>query len=219
MKVHTAAIIGLSLVGPSTALAKPLSYVGGAMLMQENDSGGHTAGIDYTFSPQAAVALHVQRHTRGDNFTMLGPQFNALLKRWNLPEGQGNIFAMAGGGTSLDRGEMRPAAWTGLLADYETRRVFTSYEVRLSYAKRIEKSAWQRARIGWATEPVKYNEANIWLMLQVDRRDEKHLGVHHGSRAPDTEVTPLVRAIYKTFLIEGGVSNRGNVMFNWVQQF
>ena len=34
--------------------AKPLSYVGGLMLMQENDETGYTFSFDYTFTPANA---------------------------------------------------------------------------------------------------------------------------------------------------------------------
>ena len=39
--------------------AKPLSYVGGTMVMQENDETGYTLSIDYTFNPHFAVGLKV----------------------------------------------------------------------------------------------------------------------------------------------------------------
>lgn len=203
-----------------TACGKPVSYVGGTMLMQENDSGGHTVGIDHTITPRLAVGVHAQRHIRGDNFAMFGPQLNVLVRRWNAPRSQGNIFAMAGGGTTIDRrGDMRPVGWAGMLADYETRRLFVSYELRAMYAARVERALWQRARAGFAFTPVDYNKVSPWAMVQIDRRDETHLGAHAGARAPKTEITPLVRVMYKAFLIEGGVSHRGRVMFNWVQQF
>ncbi len=220
MKLWFAVLAVFGLCAARPGQAKPLSYVGGLMLMQENDAGGSTVGLDYTLTPRFAAALHLQRHIRGDNILMLGPQINALIKRWNLPDGQGNIFSMTGAGTTISHGEMRPAVWTGLLADYETRQVFASYEVRLTYAKAIERSAWQRARVGWSPIPQDYDALNPWLMVQVDRYDEKHLAGHaHTAREPKTEVTPIVRLIYKGFLMEGGVSLHGKVMFNWVQQF
>lgn len=197
-----------------------MSYVGGLMLMQENDSGGHTAGMDYTITPRMAVALHVQRHIRGDNFSMVAPQMNFLVRRWNAPRSQGNIFANVSAGTSIDRrGDMRPVASVGLLADYETRELFVSYEVRAMYAAKVERFLWQRARAGFAFNPVDYNKVSPWLMVQVDYRDERHLGLHVGGREPKTEITPLVRVMYKAFLMEGGISHRGRVMFNWVKQF
>jgi hypothetical protein len=215
-----AAIVAGVLLGmPAAGIAKPISYVGGTMLMQENDASQRAVGFDTTITPNMAVAFHVQEHTRGSTFVMLGPQLNFLVRRWNLPDGQGNIFAMTGAGTTIDRGDMRLAAWTGVLADYETRRLFASYEARLMYAKDVEKSAWQRARLGIAPYLANYDEINTWLMVQVDRYDEKHFSSHHLSTLPATDVTPLVRIMFKTFMMEGGVSVRGKVMFNWIQQF
>ena len=180
------------------------------MVMIENDETGNTASIDYTFSPRAAAALYVKRETGGDDFTTIGPQINVLAKRWNLPDAQGNIFVMTGAGTAVKGGDAHFAAWTGLLADYETRRIFTSYEIRLMYAQGIEKSVWQRARLGVAPYLANYDDLNTWFMVQVD---------HHPEKAHATAVTPLIRLFYKTFLVEGGVSTRGTVMFNLVQQF
>ncbi|MGE4064244.1 MAG: hypothetical protein AB7E79_12830 [Rhodospirillaceae bacterium] len=205
---------------PGSAFGKPVSYVGGLMLMQENDSGGHMVGMDYTITPRMAVAFHAQYHVRGSDFTMLGPQVNFLVRRWNAPRSQGNIFADVGGGTTIDaNGDMRPVSWAGMLADWETRSLFVSYEIRAMYAARVQRSLWQRARAGAAFSPVDYSKVSTWAMVQVDYRDEKHLGLHAGGRDPKMEITPLVRVMYKAFLIEGGVSHRGKVMFNWVKQF
>ena len=190
------------------------------MLMQENDSGGHTVGMDYTISPRMAAAFHAQYHIRGDNFTPLGPQLNFIVKRWNAPRSQGNIFGSVGAGTAIDSsGDMRSAGWVGLLADWETRSLFVSYEVRAMYATKVERSVWQRARAGIAFYPVDYGRMSPWIMVQIDHRAEKHLGAHVGADEPRTEITPLLRVMYKAFLIEGGISHRGRVMFNWVKQF
>ncbi len=204
------AAFAVLLFATAPADAKPISYVGGTMVMVENDETGHTANLDYTFSPRAAAALYLKRETHGDEFTTVGPQMNLLVKRWNMPDGQGNIFAMTGAGTWIAGGTAHFAAWTTILADYETRRIFTSYEARLMYAQGIEKSVWQRARIGVAPYLANYDELNTWLMIQVD---------HHPDKTRATAVTPLVRLFYKTYLVEGGVSTRGTVMFNLVHQF
>ncbi len=192
------------------AQAKPISYVGGTMVMIENDETGNSVSVDYTLSPRFAAALYAKREIGGDRFTTVGPQGNVLLKRWNLPDGQGNIFSMTGVGTAIRDGTAHFGAWTSLLADYETRRVFASYELKLMYADGIEKSAWQRARLGIAPYLASYEQLNTWVMVQVD---------NHPAKRHATTVTPLVRLFYKTFLIEGGVSTRGTVMFNLTQQF
>ena len=138
------------------AHAKPLSYVGGTMLMQENDETGHTLSVDYTFDPRFALGLYAKRDIGGKEFYTIGPQLNTLFKRWNLPHGQGNIFGMTGAGIARQGSNSQPAAWAALLADYETRRVFFSYEPRLMYGGNIESSFWQRAQAGFAPYLAEY---------------------------------------------------------------
>lgn len=190
--------------------AKPISYVGGTMAMQENDETGNTLSLDYTFTPRFAAGLYAKKESSGKEFTTVGPQANTLLKRWNLADGQGNIFNMTGIGVSTYKGDSNPAAWTGFLADFETRRIFTSYEARFMYADDIEKSVWQRARVGVAPYLANYDDLNTWLMLQVD---------HHPAKNDTVVVTPLVRFFYKTTLVEAGYSSNHRAMVNWVLQF
>ncbi len=210
MKIILRMLASAAVLATVGAEAKPLSYVGGTMVMVENDETGSTAAVDYTFDPRFAAGLFVKREIGGNTFTMIGPQFNILVKRWNLPDGQGNIFSMTGVGTVVDSGTPRFAAWTNVLADYETRRIFTSYEVRFMHARAVENSIWQRARVGMAPYLANYNDLNTWLMVQVD---------HHPAKNYTTTVTPLVRFFYKTLLVEAGYSTRGTAMFNLVRQF
>lgn len=205
-----APILIASLALAPAAYAKPISYVNGFMVMQENDETGNTLSLDYTIDPKLAVGLYAKQENGGKEFKTIGPQVNTLIKRWNLPEGQGNIFNMSGAGVSRYHGDNEFSAWTGFLADYETRRIFTSYELRLMYAGDIEKSAWQRARVGFAPYVAGYDDLNTWLMVQVD---------HHPAKPDNVVVTPLVRFFYKTTLVEAGYSSNDRVMFNWLLQF
>jgi len=208
---HRFCLLFCALAFCPAAFAKPTSYVGGTMVMVENDDTGNTLNIDYTFSPRAAAAFYVKHEIQGHVFTAVGPQINYLVKRWNMADGQGNIFTMTGAGSAIEKnGAAHFAAWTGLLADYETRRIFTSYELRLMYAQNIEKSVWQRARVGFAPYLANYEDLNTWFMVQVD---------HHPDKNHAFTVTPLVRLFYKTLLVEGGVSTRGTAMINLVKQF
>ena len=190
--------------------AKPLSYVDGTMVMQENDETGHTISLDYTFTPTEAFGLYIKQEENGKDIFMFTPELNTLLKRWNLPDGQGNIFNMSGAGVATYRGNNQPALWTALLADYESRRLFFSYEPRFVWDGDIEKSVWQRARIGIAPYLANYNDLNTWIMFQVD---------HHPAKHDHFVATPLIRFFYKTYLFEVGYSSNQNVMVNWQIQF
>lgn len=208
-------MLGLAavLAWQGAAQANPISYVGGTMPMQENDETGHTFSMDYTIKPNLALGLYakqdINNRNRSDSYT-IGPQVNTLLKRWNLPDAQGNIFNMTGAGMAYNKDDSRFAAWTGFLANYETRRIYLSYEPRLMYAGNIDKSFWERGRVGFAPYLANYDDLNTWLMVQVD---------HHPSKENALVVTPLVRFFYKTTLVEAGYSSNHHLMFNWQLQF
>jgi len=209
-KVLVLLLCFLVLIAVETAETKPLSYVGGLMVMQENDETGHTLSIDYTFDPHFALGMYSKYEIGGKEFYMMGPQLNTLIKRWNLPDGQGNIFSMTGGGPARMGDHTQPAAWAGLMFDYETRRLFFAYEPRVLYAGDIEKSFWQRAHMGFAPYLANYDQLNTWLLLRVD---------HHTSKDDHLVVTPVLRLFYKTIWFEAGYSSNEHVMLNWTVQF
>jgi|ERR1044071_2261715 hypothetical protein len=202
--------LALAFVIAGSAQAKPLSYVGGTMVMQENDETGYTLSVDYTFDPHFALGIYSKYEINGNEFYMAGPQLNTLIKRWNLPDGQGNIFSMTGGGMARQGSNTQPAVWMSLLADYETRRLFFSYEPRVMDAGNIEKSFWQRAHAGFAPYLANYDDLNTWLLIRVD---------HHPAKNDHFVVTPVLRLFYKTIWLEAGYSSNNQVMVNWTVQF
>jgi hypothetical protein len=117
---------------------------------------------------------------------------------------------MTGAGMARQGSNNQPAAWAALLADYETRRWFFSYEPRLSYAGNIDKAFWQRAHAGFAPYLANYDELNTWLLIRVD---------HHPAKNDHFVVTPVLRFFYKTIWLELGYSSDNHVMVNWTKQF
>jgi len=195
------------------AHAKPISYVDGVMVMQENDETGHTLSFDYTLTPNYAIGWYdkwEENERGGKNYSVHGPEFNTLLKRWNLPDGQANIFNSTGAGFADGDHKIRGAAWTSFLADYETRRLYSSYEIRGMFADDINSSVWQRARVGVAPYAAGYDDVAAWFMLQGD---------YHPGKKDTWVATPLVRLFYKTYLLEAGYSSNHRLMLNWDLQF
>lgn len=195
----------------SSGDAKPLSYVGGTMVMQENDETGYSISVDYTFNPRFALAVYSKYEiNQADEFWTVGPQLNTLIKRWNLPDGQGNIFNMSGAGMAREGSKSEPAAWTTMLVDYETRRIFASYEARFMYARDIESSVWQRTYLGVAPYLANYDQLNTWALIRFD---------HHPAKHDHFVATPMIRFFYKTYLFEIGYSSNQHIMLNWQIQF
>jgi DNA-binding transcriptional MerR regulator len=193
------------LVSPRAAEAKPIPFAGGWMVMQENSQSENLLHIVYSPVKDVAVGYSGQ-WMREDEYWLHSAQFNYLAKRWNMPEAQGNIFLLSGLGVAGKDGETEPAAWAGLLADYETRRIFVSYENHVTEAGDIDRSFWQKGRVGVAPYIGGYKDLNTWLMMQVD---------HQPGMDETFVVTPLVRFYKGTTLAEFGYSSNDRLLFNW----
>jgi hypothetical protein len=109
------------------AMAKPVTWEDGWQIMQMNDPDMNALHVMYTVTPTFSVQNRAD-YMRDDDIFVGGLQVNYLLKRWNFPQAQGNIYVSGGGGMARDD-TTSEAAWFGsLLADYETRSFFISYE-------------------------------------------------------------------------------------------
>lgn len=194
---------------PLPAAARPVSFADSWMVMSMNGPADHS--LTAIYSPTAEYALGVRTdYTRKNESWMHSLTYNRLLRRWNAPESQGNLFLQSGIGGAEGHGETSPAAWAGIEADWETRRVYFAYENRFVHAGDVDKSFTHKARAGVAPYVAGYDELHTWLMVQLDHRPEDRDNV---------VVTPFVRLFNTVALGELGVSNKKDVMFNLTLQF
>ena len=196
------------------AQARPVSYPDGWTLMTMNDGERNMLHLNHTFTPSLALGYSAE-YWREDKFQLHALQMNNLLKRWNNPGSQANLYLQSGIGAAysnkqpFDR-DWRPAAFTGLAADWENRRFYTSYENRFTWAEDIASAFMQQARIGIAPYIGDYGDLHSWLILQVN----------HSPEASDpVTVSPIVRLFKGDHLAEAGISNKGDVTFNWTIRF
>lgn len=196
------------------ALARPVSYPGGWTTMQTNDSTMHALHVHYSPSPKHSIGYKAE-YWRAEDWQFHGLQLNYLINRSNAPHSQGNLYLKSGAGLaysdfrSFDH-KIAPAAFTGIAGDWETRRVFTSYEARVTAADNIDHFFMQKARVGVAPYIGDYGDLHTWLMLEAD---------HNPTREDELIVTPLVRLFKGDYLIEAGISHRGDVLFNNIIRF
>lgn len=213
MRYILLALLGVGLFMPSVH-ARPVSYPGGWTLMLMNDGDKNTAHLHY--SPTAKTSLGYKfEYWRDREFTLNAVQMNNLLKRWNEKDSQANLYLKSGVGAAYsDRGdfdgETGAAGFTGIAADWENRRFFTSYENRYTEAGRIANFYTQSARVGVAPYIGDYGDLHTWLMVQVE---------HSPESKDNFTVTPLVRFFKDVHLLEAGMSNRGEILFNYVFRY
>jgi hypothetical protein len=191
------------------AQARPISYPGGWTAMTMNDSDENSAYILYTPDPHYSFGWQ-HEYTRGSGSHADFLQLNNLLHRWNNPASQANLYLESGIGVAYDSDDTEPAAYTGLSADWETRRWYLSYGNKFAYAGDIDRAASHEARIGVAPYVANYGSLHTWLMLQAD---------YDAGNNDSLSLTPLVRMFKATTMVEAGVNLDGGVLFHLMHTF
>lgn len=194
---------------PPSAQARPVSYPDGWMIMQMNDHMENSLMASYSPTAKDAVGVRTD-YMREDEHWLHTVTYNRLLKRWNAEHSQGNLFLQSGAGFAEDHGDKDAAATAGIEADWETRRIYFSYENRFIYAGDIEQSFSHKARAGFAPYAGSYDDLHTWLMVQVD---------HHPQERDNVVITPFVRLFNTDALAELGISNKRDILFNLTLQF
>lgn len=204
------ALMGVGLIIPNTSVARSVSYPGGSTVMLSNDGMKNTALVHYSPTAKTSVGYKYE-YWRDMDIKFNGLQMNNLLKRWNKKDSQANVYLKSGFGEAESSSNISDIAYfVGVAADWEDRRYFVSYENRYTDFGNKKHFFNQSFRVGWAPYEGAYGDLHTWLMLQVDH-------------APEAEnqltVTPLVRLFKGVHLFEAGISNRGNVLFNYIYRY
>ena len=192
------ALVSMTLMVSAIALARPVSYAGGWTLI-ETSNRASTAGLVH-YSPAHNFSVGMRHEwQRASDVKLTAIQQTLLVNRWFGREYQGNLYLTGGLGTAKDdspnnRGS-DTASFVGVMADWETRTLFVSYEARFLEQGALGNHSMHAARFGWAPYAGDTGELHTWLMLEVDRRD------HFEDK---TSVTPLLRFFKGPALLELG---------------
>ncbi|MEO1250807.1 MAG: hypothetical protein AAFW81_00495 [Pseudomonadota bacterium] len=198
------AVAALAFSAFNSAEARPVSYQGGWTLIEETDRQSTSLWVHYTLNPKLSLGWRSEWDRRED-FLLNGPQATYLVNRWFGEDYQANIYAFAGGGVVNGVGDnplrANAAAFVGVLADWETRRLFASYRARILESGGMDAMFMQAARIGFAPYEGDTGDLHTWLMVEVDHRPDND---------DEVGVTPLVRFFKGAALLELGWSVTDN---------
>jgi hypothetical protein len=199
---------------PFEALARPVSYPGGWTFMTKNDVDLNSVHLHY--SPSAFYSVGYRgEYWNSEDYWSHSLAVNNLLKRWNNPASQANLYLKSGVGFAYSDkndfdNEYDPLAYTGMSVDWEDRRYFIGHEFRFIYADEIDKSFHQTGRVGIAPYVGDYGDVHTWMMVEVG---------HHPGSDESLTVTPLLRFFKDVYLLEVGVSDRGKFMLNAIIRY
>lgn len=210
MRILLLVLFGIGLNIPSI-YARPVSYPGGWTLMLKNDGFKHSAHIHYSSTVSTSIGYKFE-DWRDQEFTVNAIQMNNLLKRWNKKNSQANLYLKSGIGIANSNTDNKNhiAGFTGFAADWEDRQYFIAYRNRYTDAGDIDNFYQQSIRTGWAPYEGDYGDLHTWIMLDV---------LHRPEADDQFTVTPLVRLFKDVHLVEAGINNHGDIMFNYIFRY
>lgn len=203
---------------PSPAQARPVSYPDGWTVMLRNDSIQNSAHIHYTFDTRHSLGLRL-RYDRDGDFVFTGAQLNRLIKRWNKPDSQANIYGRVALGRVSDdhgAGELRlergadQSLLLGVSADWETRRYFVSGSAEHWDNGGYGEFSSFHGRLGIAPYVANSGALHSWIMFEARHTPE--------SRDKVSGVA-LLRFFKGPALLEAGVDDRGGPLLNYIHRF
>lgn len=207
-------ILLFSLALSVDVMSRPVSYPGGWTFMTMND--GYRYSVHSHYSPSARYSLGYKgEYWRDEKFQIHALQLNSLLKRWNKRHAQANLYLKSGAGVAYSDfrsfdSKSEAVFFTGISADWETRKYFVSYENRVTKSSEIADDFRQRFRVGFAPYVADFGALHTWLMLEV---------MHVPEDNKNLTYTPLVRFFKGPSLLETGYSSEGKFLLNFVYRF
>lgn len=210
------AALGLLGLLPAVAAAKPIAFADGTTVMAEYGAGtmNEVQGFHaprYWYSVGGGwLELTSEDGSKQRHIAYL--RGNLLVKRWNMPSAQANVFAWGGLGQAIgnDFDGSDLARNAGVQIDYETRRVYGAFRSDLQesnhFSHRID-----TLQLGWAPYKHDYDTLATWLVLQGRR--------YTGGLVEGTETALLVRFFKRGTWVEVGATTDGKLqamaMFNF----
>ncbi len=212
---YRAALCVLGLL-PLVAMAKPIAYAKGTTVMGEYGAGTMNEAQVF-YAPRywwsaggGWLELTSEDGDKQRHITYV--RGNLLAKRWNLPGAQANVFVWGGLGnaTGSDFAGSTLSRNIGFQADYETRRVYSSFRSDLQESDRFSHRI-DTMQLGWAPYAHDYDTLATWIVVQGRQ--------YTGGLYDGTEAALLVRLFKGGTWVEIGATRDGKVqamaMFNF----
>ena len=196
------------------ACAGPMGFKDSWMAMGDFGPNWREAIANYAFTPRDAIGpstLYMRSDDKTKSRELAEVTYTHLVKRWNMPEAQANVWFIGGVGSvrGNDFAGTRTMATPGIQVDYETTRIYASAMVRLYRAEGI-KHDYGSARLGFSFYEADYDEVQPWLIVETRRMK---------GLSEKTEITPMLRLIQNRYFVEFGVNNMSQVRANFMYIF
>lgn len=196
------------------ASAAPMGFKDSAMGMADVSPNWREAWVNYALTARDAIGaggLYMRSDDETRTRTLAEVNYTRLLKRWNLPDAQANVWLFAGAGAirGNDFRGSKPVLAPGVQVDYETTRVYLAATARLYRAKNLNHD-FASVRAGFSFYEVDYDQIQPWVVLEARRM---------RGLSDKTEITPMLRLIHNRYFVELGVNNARQARANFMYIF
>jgi hypothetical protein len=196
------------------ALAAPMGFKGSWMAMGDLGPNWREGFTNYAITPRDAVGpslLYMRSDDKSRTRELAEVAYTRLVKRWNMPDAQANVWFVGGVGTvqGNDFDGSRAMASPGIQADYETTRVYALATARLYRAEGLRHD-YAAVRLGFSFYEVDYDEVQPWLVVEARRM---------RGLSDKTEITPMLRLVHNRYFVEAGVNDSRQFRANFMYTF
>ena len=200
--------------------AGPMGFDESFMAMGDFNNNWRESFVNYAITPRDAFgvsATYMRSDDKTKSRTLEEVTYTRLLKRWNAPHAQANLWfqggigALQGTNEHIGRGDkLSKFVYTpGVQFDYETTRIYFQATHRLYRASDINHD-YTSMRAGFSFYESGYDKTQPWLILEARNMN---------GLSEKIEVTPMLRLINKSFFVEAGVNNSREPRFNFMYIF
>ena len=203
------------------AHAKPIAFADSWTFMHERDSDMLETSLYYapkhwfSFGPTVAISRSTEKGIRREANIF---HTNFLVKRWNMPNAQGNIFATVGAGrvktiytpppsssphlvhldgmANLLTNRTESTRHATIQGDFETRQFYSAVKFDAHQASSFLDRT-DMLQLGFAPYAHDYEDLAVWFIAQV----KKKRGLHN-----ETEGGAFVRLFKKNIWLEVGMT-------------
>ena len=207
-----AAATTVLLLAGAPARALPMGSVDTWMVMGDFAARSRDLAVNYAVTPRDAFGAAVGRwRTKPAGGALLrevgGLTYTRLVKRWNLPDAQANLWAVGTLGSLRSGSSQSETLWSpSVMADYETTRVYVSGGLKTQRSASVRQDT-AYARAGFSFYEVDYEEIQPWLVVEAKRQRDVVF---------KTETAAWLRLIHKRYFVELGADDEGRVRFNFM---
>lgn len=211
-------VLAVLLSQPATA--GPMGFSESFMAMGDFNNNWQESFINYAITPRDAFgvsATYMRADDKSKSRTLEEVTYTRLLKRWNAPHAQANLWFMGGIGALQgedkrdgENDDFNKFVYTpGVQFDYETTRVYFQATHKLYRASDINHD-YTSVRAGFSFYETDYESTQPWLILEARNMN---------GLSDKIEITPMLRLINKSFFVEAGVNNFHEPRFNFMYIF